>query len=73
MRRERSRKKRCNDSWVRVRKTSWRPCAGSASEFVIVVRPHDALILAEYQKLLTAAMVKLHSAWKKRVPPPGGA
>jgi hypothetical protein len=29
---------------------------------VIVVRPHQPLLLAEYQKLLTALMLKLHTA-----------
>src|SRR5687767_12364140 len=31
-------------------------------DLVIVVRPHEPLILAEYQRLLSAVMVKLHSA-----------
>ena len=35
-------------------------------DLVIVVRPHEPLILAEYQRLLTAALVKLHSAWEKK-------
>ena len=38
-------------------------------DFVIVVRPHEPLILAEYQKLLTAAMLKLHAIWQKRPRP----
>jgi ribonuclease P protein component len=31
-------------------------------DMVIVVRPHQPLLLAEYQKLLTALMLKLHTA-----------
>ena len=43
-------------------------------DFVIVVRPHEKLILAEYQKLLAAVMLKLHTSWQKRTQPkpPGG-
>ena len=39
-------------------------------DVVVVVRPHPPLMLAEYQKLLSAAIVKLHSTWAKRVRPP---
>ena len=35
-------------------------------DIVIVVRPHEPMILAEYQRLLSALMVKLHSEWQKR-------
>jgi ribonuclease P protein component len=35
-------------------------------DLVIAVRPHAPLILAEYQKILSAAMVKLHGAWMKK-------
>jgi ribonuclease P protein component len=35
-------------------------------DLIIVVRPHDPLILAEYQRILSALMVKLHAAWVKR-------
>jgi ribonuclease P protein component len=35
-------------------------------DIVIVVRPHEPLILAEYQRMLTALMVKLHAAWQQR-------
>jgi ribonuclease P protein component len=34
-------------------------------DLVISVRPHEPLILAEYQKLMSAGMVKLHGAWGK--------
>ena len=37
-----------------------------AYDIVIVVRPHDPLILAEYQRTLTALMMKLHAAWQQR-------
>ena len=35
-------------------------------DFVVVVRPHETLILAEYQKLLSAMFVKLHKTWERR-------
>jgi ribonuclease P protein component len=35
-------------------------------DMVLVVRPHEPLILAEYQKLLTALMLKLHSTWQNQ-------
>ena len=35
-------------------------------DLVVVVRPHEPLILAEYQKLLTAMFVRLHNTWSKR-------
>src|SRR4051794_16817554 len=38
-------------------------------DLVIVVRPHEPMILAEYQRILSAAMVKLHAAWEKREKP----
>jgi ribonuclease P protein component len=39
-------------------------------DLVVVVRPHEPLILAEYQKLLTATLVRLHNTWAKRQPGP---
>ena len=35
-------------------------------DLVIVVRPHPPMILAEYQRLLSGLLVKLHQAWQKR-------
>jgi ribonuclease P protein component len=35
-------------------------------DLVIVPRPHQPLILAEYQRILSGAMVKLHAAWRRR-------
>ena len=37
-----------------------------AYDLVIVVRPHEPLILAEYQRMLTAMMVKLHAMWTQK-------
>lgn len=37
-----------------------------AYDIVVVVRPHEPLILAEYQRMLTALMVKLHAMWRER-------
>lgn len=35
-------------------------------DVVIVVRPHDTAILADYQRALSALMVKAHQTWEKR-------
>jgi ribonuclease P protein component len=35
-------------------------------DLVIVVRPHEPMILAEYHWLLTTLMVASHAAWEKR-------
>jgi ribonuclease P protein component len=35
-------------------------------DFVIVVRPHDPLMLADYQRLMSGLFVKLHQAWQRR-------
>jgi ribonuclease P protein component len=35
-------------------------------DFVINVRPHDVALLADYQRMLSAAMVKLHAKWSER-------
>ncbi|CAN5656112.1 hypothetical protein BH09PLA1_BH09PLA1_17380 [soil metagenome] len=35
-------------------------------DLIIVVRPHKPLLLADYQKMLSATMVKLHNAWERR-------
>jgi ribonuclease P protein component len=40
-----------------------------AYDWVVVVRPHEPLMLAEYQKLLSAMLVRLHTTWSKRTPP----
>jgi ribonuclease P protein component len=37
-------------------------------DFVVTVRTHEPLILAEYQKLMTALMLKLHTTWQRRAP-----
>jgi ribonuclease P protein component len=35
-------------------------------DFVIVVRAHEPLMLADYQRVLSGAAVKLHNAWQRR-------
>jgi ribonuclease P protein component len=35
-------------------------------DVVINVRPHELALLADYQRMLSAAMVKLHGVWEKR-------
>ena len=37
-------------------------------DFVVVVRPHDPLMLADYQRLMSGMFVKLHGAWQRRGP-----
>ncbi|HEY8746325.1 MAG TPA: ribonuclease P protein component [Tepidisphaeraceae bacterium] len=36
-------------------------------DLLIVLRPHEPLTLAEYQKILSAAVIKLHSVWTRRL------
>ena len=38
-------------------------------DLVIVVRPHEPLMLADYQKIVSATLVRLHTTWAKRTPP----
>jgi ribonuclease P protein component len=35
-------------------------------DFVVVVRPHEPLALAEYQRLLSVIVLKLHNTWQRR-------
>ena len=35
-------------------------------DLVVVVRPHEPLMLADYQRILSAAAVKLHNTWSRR-------
>ena len=35
-------------------------------DLVVVVRAHEPLMLAEYQKLLMGMLVRLHGTWQKR-------
>lgn len=35
-------------------------------DLLVVVRPHEPLMLAEYQRLLMTMVVKLHAAWQRR-------
>ena len=39
-------------------------------DWVVVVRPHEPLMLADYQKLLSGTLVRLHNTWSKRQSPP---
>ena len=38
-------------------------------DLVVVVRPHEPLMLAEYQKLLMGMLVRLHGTWQRRSQP----
>ena len=40
-------------------------------DLVIVVRPHQPMILAEYQKLMTNLTLRLHRTWSQRRPDAG--
>ena len=35
-------------------------------DLVVVVRPHEPLLLADYQRILSSAAVKLHGVWSRR-------
>ena len=35
-------------------------------DLVLVVRPHEPLMLAEYQKMLSGAVFRLHQSWRRR-------
>jgi len=39
---------------------------------VIVVRPHEPLMLADYQRLMSGMFVKLHRQWQARGSASGG-
>jgi len=36
-------------------------------DVVVIVRPHKPLLLADYQRILSGAMVKLHGLWLKKM------
>ena len=38
-------------------------------DLVINVRPHDTAMLADYQRMLSAMLLKLHRTWEKQSPP----
>jgi ribonuclease P protein component len=38
-------------------------------DLVFVVRPHTPMILAEYQKIFTSLLLKIHQLWQKRSSP----
>src|SRR4051812_9570495 len=38
----------------------------SGYDLVVVVRPHEPLLLADYQRALSGAAIKLHNVWRKR-------
>ena len=35
-------------------------------DLIVVIRPHAPMILAEYQRLLSALTVKAHQVWKRK-------
>ena len=50
-------------------------------DWVVVVRPHEPLLLADYQRLMAAMLTRLHRTWEKKAearekplpaPPVGG-
>ena len=45
--------------------------AGTGYDLVVVVRPHEPPILAEYQKMLMAMLVRMHNTWDRRRPQGG--
>jgi ribonuclease P protein component len=38
----------------------------SGYDLVVVVRPHEPLLLADYQRILSSTAVKLHGVWSRR-------
>jgi ribonuclease P protein component len=42
--------------------------AGAGYDIVVVVRPHDTVHLADYQRLLSSLVVRGLSAWGKKQP-----
>ena len=36
-------------------------------DLLIILRPHEPLMLADYQRLLSALVLKLHAAWQRKV------
>ena len=38
-------------------------------DFVVVVRPHEPAMLADYQRLVSGLFVRLHQTWSRRPPP----
>jgi|SRR4051794_21253255 ribonuclease P protein component len=42
-------------------------------DLVINVRPHETALLADYQRMLSGAVVTLHGKWEQRVGSGGGA
>jgi ribonuclease P protein component len=36
-------------------------------DLIIVVRPHDVLLLADYQRLLSGLLTKLHRKWEQKL------
>ena len=36
-------------------------------DLLVVIRAHEPLMLAEYQKIIMSLLVKLHSKWKRRI------
>ena len=41
-------------------------------DLVVVVRPHEPLMLADYQRILAATVAKLHRRWGDARPAPAG-
>ncbi len=59
---KRNRVKRLLREAFRLQRHDW----PSGYDLVVVVRPHDLLSLAEYQKLLFRAVRGIHLEWEKR-------
>lgn len=62
----RNRRKRLLREAFRLTQDSHPKDAPAPYDLVIVVRPHDELPLAEYQRLLLAAIEHAHAVWSKR-------
>lgn len=62
----RNRAKRCLREAFRLLQTQFPHRDDGNYDFIVVVRPHEALDQAEYQDLLLATALQLHGEWEKR-------
>lgn len=63
---ERNRIKRMLREAFRLTQASHPREAPAPYDLVLAVRPHDALVLAEYQRHLLGALEHVHAVWRKR-------
>lgn len=62
----RSRHKRLLREAFRLTQPTWPTHGGGGYDVVVVVRPHEALHLEDYQRLLSSGVAAAHRTWEKR-------